>query len=447
MDTIESSSLSSPISPTTEGLPFVTTGSRSRNCLCESHGAVQCPHCVSQSLKPHKERHQQAKRDHAIAKKEASLELQQLNDYHTLLELQAESRQLRQRLTDLKQTCAGMAVRVASQAVENDSRSSSLPPSPELHQINLIQLRDIFLEGSLQTCISVNTNQVRTLRFQWARKALAMHRLDIDPEDISFDDKAQKKKRARGIGKIGGLPLPHAGPELYDVLPPRELQSALRLVASATLTVARCLGIVLPHPILLTPNGLSGDIISPTLSKTTVHHYHTNKTSSLQPTSSLAKSATTAPSSLLHYVDSGAGYLKIGFGLGKKALAKATGHVTLTSPATVRSTTSSMTATNNMTSSFQTTTTAQPQQHSISKRIQHATAAILLDSHTSSASEFALSSPNEQFGIALQLLQNNVICLCIRAGVSPEQLWPAEAVLLNLFVLDQFCQQQTGVEY
>ena len=124
------------------------------------------------------------------------------------------------------------------------------------------------LQGSLHHALDVASKQVRFLRFQWARKALAMHRLDIDPNDTKMtplqERRSQKTtttvptpRRARGIGKIGGLPLPHAGPELYGVLPPKELQSALRLVASVTCTVARCLGIVLPHPILLTPNAAS----------------------------------------------------------------------------------------------------------------------------------------------------------------------------------------------
>jgi hypothetical protein len=49
---------------------------------------------------------------------------------------------------------------------------------------------------------------------------------------------------------------------------------------------------------------------------------------------------------------------------------------------------------------------------------------------------------SDEFAIALQLLQNNIVALCIRAGAPVTQLWPAEAVLLNLHVLNEFCQQQ-----
>jgi hypothetical protein len=48
----------------------------------------------------------------------------------------------------------------------------------------------------------------------------------------------------------------------------------------------------------------------------------------------------------------------------------------------------------------------------------------------------------EEFAIALQLLQNNVIALCIRAGVPVNHLFPAEAMLLNLHALATYCQEQ-----
>jgi hypothetical protein len=52
------------------------------------------------------------------------------------------------------------------------------------------------------------------------------------------------------------------------------------------------------------------------------------------------------------------------------------------------------------------------------------------------------------FAIALQLLQNNVIVLCIRACWCPvSKLWPAEAMLLNLHALDAYCEQQTAIAY
>jgi hypothetical protein len=39
-------------------------------------------------------------------------------------------------------------------------------------------------------------------------------------------------------------------------------------------------------------------------------------------------------------------------------------------------------------------------------------------------------------------LQNNIVALCIRAGVPVTALWPAEAVLLNLHALQVYCREQ-----
>mmetsp|Transcript_4418 Transcript_4418/g.10410 ORF Transcript_4418/g.10410 Transcript_4418/m.10410 type:complete len:217 (+) Transcript_4418:13-663(+) len=92
----------------------------------------------------------------------------------------------------------------------------------------------------------------------------------------------------------------------------------------------------------------------------------------------------------------------------------------------------------------------------VAQRLNHATAAILTDidstsNNNSSSSRFALSCKamhqGDDFAIALQLLQNDIITLCIRAGVPISKLWPAEALLLNLHELDKFCQKQTSVDY
>ena len=48
----------------------------------------------------------------------------------------------------------------------------------------------------------------------------------------------------------------------------------------------------------------------------------------------------------------------------------------------------------------------------------------------------------DKFTIGLQLLQNNIIALSIQAGVPVANLWPAEAMLLNLFSLKLYCLNQ-----
>ena len=113
----------------------------------------------------------------------------------------------------------------------------------------------------------------------------------------------------------------------------------------------------------------------------------------------------------------------------------------------------------------------------VAQRIQHATGVIIADSDDSQdqhqhggstsssaagtssfsrsgggggASRFALSIETmnqDEFAIALQLLQNHVMNLCIRAGVKVSKLWPAEAMLLNLHELALFCQEQTAVTF
>jgi hypothetical protein len=78
------------------------------------------------------------------------------------------------------------------------------------------------------------------------------------------------------------------------------------------------------------------------------------------------------------------------------------------------------------------------------------TAAVLAEDQSPSSSKFALSAEvmnQEDFAIALQLLQNNVIVLCICADAPVSKLWPTEAMLLNLHALDVYCEQQTAVAY
>lgn len=430
--------------------------------------ALKCPGCVHRSLKPHWNRHAQALQERDRAKAECSRQLQSLPNQNRLGELQAESQQLRERVAMLRKQCGEMAVRVASQAVENDSRREAAQSALSTagggdgaprHQLE--QLEQSLLQGSLHHALDVAAKQVRVLRFQWARKALAMHRLDIDPNDVvkltpyqqlqsNKNGKASIQRRARGIGKIGGLPLPHAGPELYGVLPPKELQSALRLVASVTCTLARCLGIVLPHPILLTPSsGTKGEDITDTVelqrrlreshhSTTLVHDVPT------QPTTTTSFGGASSPastsSSIMSLMDTS--YWKRS---AKKALARATGQTKSSSSSSFPS------SSNSNANQYQSSTSSQSMDsNQISLRIHHATAAVLVEDGNPSSSKFVLSAEmmhQQDFAIALQLLQNDVVVLCIRAGVPVGQMWPAEAILLNLYQLDQYCQEMTGVAY
>jgi hypothetical protein len=412
-----------------------------KRCLChfvqddtrsslpsESSSNLQCPSCVQRSLKPHIERHDQAMIDHGVAREQCARQMTP----NRLSEWQSESQRLRDRLATLRKECGGIAVRVASQAVENDSHRESMDPATDLHRHHMDRLEASLLQGAMSHAIQVGTEQVRILRFQWARKTLRMHRVDVDPQDAKMMPlRQEQQRRARGIGKIAGLPLPHAGPELYGVLPPRELQSALRLVASVTLTVARCLGIVLPHPILLTPNGPMGDITE-TVSDHTLQDRDEKKEQLEQQQQQQQQQQNGQPvgssstSSLLSLMD---GSWKT---TAKNALKRATGHQR------IEQSVKSIVIPPSMDASL------------VAQRLHHATAAVLAEDSSSSSSKFSLGADvmhQEAFATALQLLQNNVIVLCIRAGVPVNKLWPGEALLLNLHALDVFCEDQTAVSY
>jgi hypothetical protein len=406
----------------------------SKRCLCHfvldetrsslpSESNLQCPSCVQRALKPHIERHDQAMIDHGVAREQCARQMTP----NRLSEWQSESQRLRDHLATLRKECGDMAVRVALQAVENDSHRETMDPATDLHRHHMDRLEASLLQGAMSHAIQVGTEQVRILRFQWARKALRMHRVDVDPQDSKMMPlRQEQQRRARGIGKIAGLPLPHAGPELYGVLPPRELQSALRLVASVTLTVARCLGIVLPHPILLTPNEPMGDITETVSDHTLLNRDEEKEQLEQQQQQNAQPVGASSTSSLLSLMD---GSWKR---TAKKALKRATGHQR------IEQSVNSIVVPPSMDASL------------VAQRLHHATAAVLAEDPSSSSSKFSLGADvmhQESFAIALQLLQNNVIVLCIRAGVPVNKLWPGEALLLNLHALDVFCEDQTAVSY
>ena len=592
---------------------IITSSTAATGNGTDSSSLVRCSVCINQILQPYILRHERALKDHADAKATCERRLRQIpavDTRHKLSELQAESQFLRDRLEQLRGLCGDVAVRVAAQAVENDthreeSRSSFVASR---QRQTILGLEQSLLDGSLQQSIQTSRQTVRILRFQWARKVFSMYRLYIDPDDIkptplqqkrvqqkqqlkqqqqqqrhttkdsgdgssqsqnpsSSITESQRKKVeeeeddddkdntdrtvARGIAKIAGLPLPNAGFELYGVLPPSELVSALRLVASLTQTLSRTLGIILPHPIFLTMNchnsnaatasttsaststinsgGSGGDITglisdedlrryrnqqfgkhrdddllsspfqvrlhnttegdtasNPSQTNDQNRYLHNPFSSSSNMVgggggSSAAPYGTSSTSSLMSLMDGAYWTTKA-----KKALAKATGHHSKTanhqaSHATSSSSGSTATGGGTLSSSTSMTTFIPPSTDAtiVAQRIQHATGVIIADSDDSQdhhhhggsaspsaagtssfsrsgggggsgASRFALSIETmnqDEFAIALQFLQNDVMNLCIRAGVPVSKLWPAEAMLLNLHELALFCQQQTAVTF
>jgi len=466
---------------------------------------LRCSLCVKKVLQPYIERRKRALEKHAAAKEYCTTQLSQIPK-NRVPELQAESQRLRDRLTALRKECGDTAVKVAQTALENDTiqEATRMEKSLERRRNNLKRL-DSLMEGSMTQAIGYATSQVKCLRLQWALKVLAMYRLDIDPDDIKLTPLQKRRqechptqqlqRRARGISKISGLPLPNAGPELYGVLPPVELQSALRLIATVTSTVARCLGIVVPHRILLTLNNNSAkDIIEQVTDEDLqrrrrnfrgidpIEGERSNKDGSSVSIDSKCKNNISSFSSLDVADNSNCGIItnatsssqtKGGSSSSTASLLSLVDGSYWTNKAkeakdaivgkSIEKIKSSRYSGDNNNESEQRFESPDPNPFIstdatiVAQRIDHATSAILTDIDTSNdisnnnnSSKFALSSKymnKDSFAIALQLLQNDVIVLCIRAGVQVSKLWPAEAMLLNLHELDKFCQQQTSVNY
>lgn len=404
-----------------------SVASSTRECPCRGVGSgyrrhsdapVLCAVCVSGALQKPLERRDKAQQDRDEAREECSRRLEELRRGQSISELSYESQRLRDRLASLRHQCGSLAVKVASQVVENDERRAQHEDPAPVHQ-QLTRLQNSLCDpttGALSQSIVAATEEVKKLRFHWAIQVFAMHRLVVD-QDEKNSRPSERHRHARGIGKIGGLPLPHAGPELYGVLPPHELQSALRLVASLTSTVARCLGIVLPHPIRLQPDSPNGDICFSGLPPTIPSIQSPSPVDRKKDPSSLASSTT----SLMSIMETTSTW-------GRKALARATGHQALKETAHAL-----------IPPSMDST--------AVTQRLRHACAAVLAEDHSPTTSLYELShnlTNQDEFAIGLQLLQNDVVALCIRVGVRVATLWPAEALLLNLYALWMYCEEQAG---
>lgn len=395
-----------------------------RECPCHGVGSSQrqnsvlCSVCVNHVLSTPLQRHEEALEKRNVAKEECEVQLETLRRHQSISELAYESQRLRNRLSSLKQQCGSLAVQVAAHVVENEERRAQQEDPVPTHE-RLSRLHSSLVDvntGALSRSIVSSTNQVKCLRFQWAVRVFCMHRLDIEQQD----DKTStlRHRHARGVGKIGGLPLPHAGPELFGVLPPHELQSALRLVASLTNTVARCLGIVLPHPIRLQPTGPNGDI---TEAEVTGELPNTAQSVGSVDRTKKEPSLASSTSSLMSIMETTSSW-------GRKALARATGHQAIGDAAMHTSIPPSLDSS------------------AVELRLRHATSAVLAEDGSPSSSLYALSHDlvnDEEFAIGLQLLQNDIIALCIRAGVPVDNLYPAQALLLNLHALFIYCAEQS----
>ena len=491
--------------------------------------------------------------------------------------------QLKHKLDRLRIQSNELAVRLTAKTMENDEREEQLQytstkvqlardrlermrqclllqHSPPPDETNTTKEEEVKLNdpvgGGLRDALVSGTQQIQTLRFHFACKVFDMHRLDVGEQyysngkskksSSSDSTKNDSNESATGVGKIGNLPLPHAGPILYGVIPHVVLASSLRWVASLTQLVARCLGVVLPHPILVcfkechrcgsmydfmedvidVYNTSGNDHISDADDEDSDEEddghndlctsclnegQNTVTTTRHQPTRTQTSSSSSTTqsqrrrSSLLKFVGSSA---RKAISLTTSATARAITHVHQQSSSSVVGSaySSSHGHTEPSISAVQRNKNTQSATsvlsekgvvmsgESISKRINHTSYAYLRESRDKGATEYVLNPPRwndegnngsrsssvdnvsdpnnksgtddlnsqetkqtsfsnreefhvaeERFATGLQLLQNDVVALCFRAGVDVSTLWPAESVLLNLHSLWCHCQKMADV--
>jgi hypothetical protein len=380
--------------------PFMTNQYAKKislGCPCPAKSSSQlhvlCPTCVKNSLQSLLEQRRVALEERNQARENCAARLDLLQQEPTLSELAYESESLRQELGQLRHDCSSLAVKVAAQVVKNDERRAHVHAECQQSREKLNKLQETLVVSAMPLALEEAKAMVRVRRFQLAIQVFDMHKLQVGEEQSI----SSRQRHARGIGKLGGLPLPHAGPELYGVLPPQELSSALRLVASLTSTVAQCLGIVLPHPILLQRGNSKGgrDII-----ETCVPKPFEAVESTVEPSTTLMSSI----SSLWT----------------KKTVTPAPTLLDDQMPPSM-------------------------DRDAVVERLQHARHAVLAENESRNSCNYVLSASNpDEFAIGLQLLQNDVVALCIRAGVLIEDLWPAEALLLNLQALFKYSKKQVN---
>lgn len=496
--------------------------------------------------------------------------------------------QLKHTLHELRSQSNEFAVRLTAKTIENDDRESNMVSNSarvQLARERLDQMRACLLDGDvagvegstkeeekegttpprvgggLRDALISGTKEIQTLRFQFACQVFNMHRLDVgeqysttteDGGETAASRKVGNNEGATGVGKILGLPLPHAGPVLYGVIPSAVLASSLRLVASLTQLVARCLGVILPHPILVcfkecykcgSMYDFGCDVVdvssnnyerecddddsdddeylgggagiedtdnrenwcSACLNNNEGMPKDVQSTFTTRPDPNLSLEYNTRRSSILAIMGTSARKVATltttAISMTSSVTSRAITHMqqsTSTSTGTANSkdshqihqpsklnTSSSMNVINNDTPLYGISyESVSMSPSSISRRIQHASFAYIRESHDASATEYVLNPPRygddsstaadsssddsnivflggntntmtkkifttrdefheaeERFAIGLQLLQNDIVALCFRAGVDVSQLWPAESVLLNLHSLWRHCQQ------
>lgn len=295
---------------------------------CHEH-ASYCSTCVNVALQPSREKRRAVWDQWRLAKEACEYQHTQPPTNTTTLQLlQTKSEQLRELLEHRRKLCSELSVRVCQLQVANEERAAATPQTNTTTVARNIDTLSYWIVDGLSDQLEETRTHIRQLRWQWALTVFSVYPIRV--EDMH--------EKHAGIGKICGLPLPNAGSELLGVLPASECQSALRLTALVTQTIAHCLDISLPHPIRLRSEN---------------DHDGTKQ------------------------------------------------------------------------------------------RIQLASMAMIQESPQENTSIYALAdSKTDEFQIAWQFLQNDIIALCIRAGVPVGKLVSGEAVLCNLRALQRHLHEK-----
>jgi hypothetical protein len=464
-----------------------------------------------------------------------NLRIMERQEYLSTLQNQYAT-QRRQILSKLQQTLCGYNNNHTTGTNDTADNNNSTNDNDNSNPNNNTSTCRQNVTGALIHNIDMTKRMVRVLRFQWTLQAFQMFRIQIDDEDtkvqdddnddndqntnsnntsdgttivndaISTKQHQQQRRNTRrrngtknmivsGIGKICGLPLPHAGLELYGVLPYEELQSALRLVAQLTYLIARCLYIPLPHPIIIVPpppppsssssplsspsskstlSGKSpqqhkqhvkslymGDIADSVFHDYTDHDYRDGSYNTSTNIGSNRDVITSSLTSLSSFLVGGESRQPSLIQSKNETIPSPQRHFTHQRPQhqksllstdphqveqRIRHAVSAIIAEDQSCKTFYTLSTDIKQGQQINTTINTTAISPSVGANTSSTSTTTSTTnvttqqqQNDEFAIALQLLQNNILVICINVGVPIHQLYPGEAILLNLYTLQQFC--------
>ena len=283
-------------------------------------------------------------------------------------------------------------------------------------------------------------------------------------------------------GKIGGLPLPHAGPSLYGALPSTLVSSSLYLVASLVHFLSQSLNLLpLPHPIAFQLIGSNKNNNTSRHSLPTNHSYEKKYIPPLVTLEELSQlqqqqqqdeeedavmdiqtPPTNNHNNYSNYL-AASGLLTSSHLVSSAISAMKKTWKTTSSSSHHHHSTKQQFRTNSNSNNHKLLLQQQKsnihQPSSLYRIVTEGTCCAILceksptsnhnnvrhttTNNNKNSMEYKLQPDNgEEYSTALQLLQNNIIALCIRSGVPAQSLYPAEAMLLNIHALIQYCQEQ-----